>query len=49
MGDAINNFKTVQSFGHEDLIVEEYKALLEESVNEAQWKNVSNATIIALA
>ena len=21
MGDAINNFKTVQSFGHEDLVV----------------------------
>lgn len=29
LGDAINNFKTVQSFGHEELIVGYYKDLLE--------------------
>lgn len=40
MGDAINNFKTVQSFGYEDLIVEEYKELLADSVDEATWKNI---------
>lgn len=27
-GDAIANYKTVQSFGHEDLIVEKYKDYL---------------------
>ena len=25
LGDAIGNFKTVQSFGHEDLIVDKYE------------------------
>lgn len=29
-GDAIVNYKTVQSFGHEDMLVEKYKQLLEE-------------------
>lgn len=28
IGDAINNLKTVQSFGYEELIVEKYKATL---------------------
>jgi hypothetical protein len=32
MGDAINNFKTIQSFGYEDLIVQHYKDLLKDSV-----------------
>jgi hypothetical protein len=29
LGDAINNFKTVQSFGFESKIVEHYEKLLE--------------------
>lgn len=29
IGDAINNLKTVQSFGYEDLIVKKYKSILE--------------------
>lgn len=29
IGDAINNFKTVQSFGHENLLVKKYISLLE--------------------
>ena len=28
LGDSINNFKTIQSFAHEDLILEHYKNLL---------------------
>ena len=28
MGDAINNFKTVQSFGHEDLVVKTFENLI---------------------
>ena len=28
-GDAISNFKTVQSFGYEDVLVEEYIAKLD--------------------
>ena len=32
-GDAINNYKTVQSFGHEDLIVNQYEEALAPSHN----------------
>lgn len=29
MGDAIMNFRTVQSFGHEELVVEKFRELME--------------------
>lgn len=29
IGDAINNFKTVQSFGFENLVIDEYVSLIE--------------------
>jgi len=37
-GDAINNFKTVQSFGNEEKLVEKYRELLEPA-NKTQVKN----------
>jgi hypothetical protein len=31
MGDAINNFRTIQSFGFEDKIVSKYQELVEKA------------------
>lgn len=40
IGDAINNFKTVQSFGYENLIVMKYVELLEPIYDAMKKKHI---------
>lgn len=36
-GDSISNFRTVQSFGHNELFVKKYQDMLESSHKLAKW------------
>lgn len=45
LGDAINNYKTVQSFGHEEAIVDIYKGLLAPSEEAGHANNLCNSII----
>lgn len=49
LGDAINNFKTVQSFGHEDMIVGHYQDLLEPARASGLRTALCNATIVGFS
>jgi len=41
-GDAIINYKTVQSFGHEDMLVKKYEELLAPIHKKAMWRGVTS-------
>jgi ABC-type transport system involved in Fe-S cluster assembly fused permease/ATPase subunit len=49
LGDSINNFKTVQSFGHEDMIVGHYQDLLEPARASGLRTALCNATIVGFS
>lgn len=42
IGDAINNFKTVQSFGYENLVIDEYVSLIEPILKAGRIKHVKS-------
>lgn len=42
IGDAINNFKTVQSFAHEELLVEKYKKYVKEIYMKGRVKHIKS-------
>jgi ABC-type transport system involved in Fe-S cluster assembly fused permease/ATPase subunit len=48
LGDAILNYKTVQSFGHENLIVENFRKSMEPADKAAFWGNVSKAFALGI-
>ena len=39
-GDAINNFKTIQSFGNEDQVIEKYRELLMPALKETKKNQI---------
>ena len=45
LGDAINNYKTVQSFGYEEAIVDIYKGLLAPGEEAGHANNLCNSLI----
>jgi ABC-type multidrug transport system fused ATPase/permease subunit len=47
-GDSIVNYKTVQAFGHEDLVVEKYADLMAPSYKLAVKGNFKNAVAFGL-
>lgn len=40
LGDAIGNFKTVQSFGYESLVVEKYEELMKPAQDALFWTSI---------
>jgi hypothetical protein len=40
IGDAINNFRTVQSFGYEELIIKKYQSFLDVGFKKSTVKNI---------
>jgi hypothetical protein len=49
LGDSINNFKTIQSFGHEKVIVDAYEALLLPAKQEGRKTACCNAVIVGFS
>lgn len=49
MGESINNFRTIQSFGHEDLIVDRFRKLLEASEGSSVCDSVKKSLIMLFA
>lgn len=48
-GDAVANFRTVQSFGHENLVVDLYKDFLSDERNKLVKNTAVNAVVIGFA
>ena len=49
LGDSINNFKTIQSFGYESKIVDQYALLLEPMRKDGQKQACCNAIIVGFS
>jgi ABC-type multidrug transport system fused ATPase/permease subunit len=49
LGDSISNFKTVQSFGHEDIVVGMFRDLMGPAQTSLFWSNLATGVVFGFS